>query len=503
MPANHPLLDYLNPIWRQRFLVACVASVGALTTLWMVYSLPNMYRSTTLIMVEPQGVPETFVKATVRTQIEQRLNALSQEVLSRTRLDAIIEDLDLFRDLRRQNVAREQVVDAMRRHIQVEVLARDSAFRISYEGGEPAMTQQVTGRLAGLYIDENLKIREQQVSGTAEFLESELEKVKQELESQEGLIQGFKQKHMGELPEQRDANLQTLEGLRVQLQTVSLALSSAQERKILLERQGREALSILAEPARGGAAGAGGRTQLEQLHAELDALLGRYTEQHPDVLQLRKRVAEAERARLDASDGGELTRVARLPPELSQALAETDLEIVRLKVQKQNLEKSADVYQARIEAAFSREQQLLVLMRDYDVTRKQYQTLLDKKLEAQLSQSLERRQKGERFRVLDPPSLPQRPTRPNRGALLLAGLAASLGLALGLPVLLWQLDTSLREPDEVAVALALPVLAVIPQVETPEVAQSARRWRIRVASLSLAGLILGLGTVTFYARFLF
>jgi hypothetical protein len=193
----------------------------------------------------------------------------------------------------------------------------------------------------------------------------------------------------------------------------------------------------------------------------------------------------------------------RLPPDLARALAETDIEIARLKAEKENLEQGINEYQSRVEAAFGREQQLLVLTRDYEVTLKKYQTLLDKKLEAQLSQSLERRQKGERFRVLDPASLPERPARPNRSLVVLGGLAAGLGLALLLPIGLFQIDSSLHAPEQVVEAGDVPLLAVIPVVQTAQLARTARRWRVRVASLSAAALILGVGTITVYARYLF
>jgi polysaccharide chain length determinant protein (PEP-CTERM system associated) len=501
MPQN-PLLDFLNAIHRQIFLAVCALVVGATLTVWTVYSLPDVFRSTTLIMVEPQGVPEAFVKASVTTRVEQRLNALSQEVLSRTRLEAIIQDLDLFRAMRDKGVAREQVVDAMRGRIQISVFAQDNAFRISYEDSDRSVAQQVTARLAGLYIDENLKMREQSVTGTTEFLENELEKVKQQLEKQEGDIQGFKQQHMGELPEQRDANTRALEGLRVQLQTVTLALSSAQERKVLLERQAREMQSMLAESGRQNSAAAQSpRAQLEQAKAELEAMRGRYTEEHPDVVRLRNRVRELLKSQ--DQDTGDLAHDPRVPPEMARALAETDIDIRRMKAGKEDLEKAIETYQARIEAAFTREQQLQVLVRDYDVTRKNYQTLLDKKLDAQLSQSLERRQKGERFRVLDPASMPERPARPNRQALVLAGLGLSLAVALGLPLLLWQLDSSLHGPAEVAQAFALPVLATVPLVHTPALSRQVWRRHLRIASLSLVALIVGLGGVTVYAKYLF
>lgn len=503
MPARNPILDYLNAIYRYRLVAICAFAVGVILTAWTVYSLRDVYQSTTLIMVEPQDVSPSFVKSTVTTKVEERLNAMSQEVLSRTRLEAIIDDFGLFQDMQAKGIPREQIVEAMRKKIQIQVSARDNTFRISYEGDEPAMVQRVTARLAGLYIDENLRVREEHATGTTEFLENELEKVKKRLEEQEAGIQAFKQQHMGELPEQREANMRTLEGLRTQLQTVSMALSSAKERKLLLERQASEVRAVrMPRTGQADATALSPRARLQQLETQLSDLRVRYTEEHPDVLRVQRQVEQlrATLAGQGSADGGVADPL--LPPELSRALAEVQVEIARLKTEQDNGEKAIQSYQARVENGFTREQQLLNLARDYEVTQRNYQAMLDKKLEAQLSQSLERRQKGERFRVLDPANLPETPTRPNRRFLRLAGVGGSLALAVLLPIGLWQLDTSFHLADELAVC-ALPVLAVIPQVSSADILRRQRRYQLQVVGLSVVGLVVGLGAAALYARYLF
>jgi succinoglycan biosynthesis transport protein ExoP len=505
MTSENPALEYLNAVYRHPLIAVCTFVVGLILTVWTVRTLPNVYSSTTLIMVEPQDVPQTFVQATVTTRLEERLNALNQEVLSRTRLEAIINDLDLFRDLRRQNVPREDIVEMMRKKIQINVFPSNSAFRISYEGNDPAIVQQVTARLAGLYIDENLRIREERVSGTTQFLESELEKAKRQIEQQDAQIQSFKQEHMGELPEQREANMRTLDGLRMQLQTISLALSAAKERKQLLDKAAAEARSMrAANPGQGQniPPSIDPRMRLRELEARLVELRGRYTDEHPDVIATHRQIDQL-RAELGAGPGADKGKVdLLLPPELARALAEVDAEITRLNGEQGNIEKAIQVYQTRVENTFAREQQLLSLTRDYDVTKKQYQSMLDKKLEAQLSQSLERRQKGERFRVLDPANLPESPARPNRALLTFGGLGGSLALAIALPILLWQLDTSFHQADDLQ-AHSVPVLAVIPQVHTLDVTRRLWRYRMQVLALSSLALVVGIATVSVYAKYLF
>jgi len=356
MPVKSPLLEYLNAIYRYRLVAICALVVGTMLTWWTVRSLPNIYSSTTLIMVEPQDVPQSFVASTVTTRIEERLNALSQEVLSRTRLQAIIKDFDLFGDLRRKGVPDEAVVNAMRKRILVQVYPRDNAFRITYEGYDPRIVQQVTARLAGMYIDENLKIREEHVAGTTDFLKNELDKMRRRLEEQDAKIQTFKQAHMGELPEQRDSNMQALEGLRLQLQTVSLALSAAKERKVLLERQvaaGREA--AVASGSRRGANALDPQTRLQQLQADLVDLRSRYTEHHPDVVRAEHQIAElkAELAKKQGEAGSPAGPL--VPPELARALSEVGFEITRLQGQSDKIENAIETYQKRIEESFPSE----------------------------------------------------------------------------------------------------------------------------------------------------
>ena len=502
MPSKNPILEYLNAVYRYPLVAVCTFVVGLILSLWTVRTLPNRYSSTTLIMVQPQEIPQTFVRPTVTEDLDQALKALNQEVLSRTRLQAIIDDLGLYSNLRKAGVPQAQIVETMRKKITIEVFSRNG-FRITYEGDTPRVVQQVTARLAGLYIDENLRSREQHVAGTTEFIDIELQKAKLHLDEQDAQIKKFKQEHMGELPEQRDANMHTLDGLRVQLQTLSMALSATKERKVLLDKQVTEARATRrVSPGQSGLTSSDPRVALQQLEAQLSELRSRYKPEHPDVLRTERKIAQL-RADLGSTAGNTSAPADPLvPPDLIRAVADAELEIGRLKAQQANTEKDIDAYQVRVENTFEREQQLLGLTRDYAATQQQYRTLLDKKLEAQLAESLEQRQKGERFQVLDPASFPESPSKPNRRLLTLGGIFGSLALAILLPILLAQLDTSFHLADELA-AYSLPVFAVIPQAQTIDVLRRRRRYRTRVLALSGGALVAGLSTVTLYAKYLF
>jgi uncharacterized protein involved in exopolysaccharide biosynthesis len=283
-----------------------------------------------------------------------------------------------------------------------------------------------------------------------------------------------------------------------------MALSSAKERRVLLDKQIAEARAARRISAgQNGLAPSDPRVTLQVLEAQLADLRSRYKPEHPDVIRTQRKI---EQLRADlAAGGGSSTSTpldALVPPDLARAAGDADLEISRLKAQQAQTEKDIETYQARVENTFTREQELQALTRDHAATQQQYRTLLDKKLEAQLAESLEQRQKAERFRVLDPASLPDSPSRPNRRLLTIGGIVGSLGLAVLLPILLAQLDTSFHVADELA-AHSLPVFAVIPQAKTLDVLRRRRRYRTRVLALTGVALLAGLSTVSLYARYLF
>lgn len=496
------LKGYLRALWHYRLVSVCTLTVGLILTVMTVRGLSDVYSSTTLIMVEPQDVPINYVKPTITDRLEKRLQAMNQEVMSRTRLETIITDFDLFGSMRKNGVSMERLVEYMRKKVTLQIFSADNAFRITYEGSDPQTVQRVTARLANLYIDENLRIREEHATGTTEFMEGELDKARRQLETLEGKVQEFKRQHMGELPEQQTANMNLLDGYQSQLRANATNVSRAMERKVLLERQAAEIRSArMAAAERTGETGVAvsPTARIQQLEAQLAELRGRYTDEHPDVVQTQ---ALIERLRSELGLSGARVGDPYLPPDLARSLVDAQLEVSRLRQEEQQLRKQVELYQQRVENAFARSQEMEALTRDYDVTKRKYQTLLDKKLEAQLSQSLEQRQKAERFRVIDPASLPQNPTRPNRPTLYGIGVVLSLGLAIVLPILIRQLDTSFHAPEEFT-PFAVPVLAVIPQLHTPDVRRRLVQYRLRVLGITAIALVVGLSGASLYTTYIY
>ncbi len=326
--------ELLAVAWRRRWiiLVPFVLLGGAGT--FLAKTLPSVYRSSTVILVEKPKVPETYVRSTVTTQIEDRLSTITQQILSRTRLEAIIKQYDLYAE-ERATEPMEAVVERMRRAIEVQVRGND-AFTIYYRGRDPQAVRDVTNELAAVFIEANSKVREDQATGTAEFLQSQLESLKEVLSEQESRVREFKQRHIGELPQQQEANLRSLDRLQMQAQTIGDQLRAAEDRRLALQTQiaATPRFNRILNPVRRGSGQPESAPvtphvaaalplaperedplvrRLEEARATLGTLQGRYTEAHPDVIRARRQVEEIEK-RLRESQTGQKSNVALLPP---------------------------------------------------------------------------------------------------------------------------------------------------------------------------------------------
>ncbi|MBI2875814.1 MAG: hypothetical protein HYY20_02910, partial [Candidatus Tectomicrobia bacterium] len=471
--------DYVKVAWRRKwFILLPFVLISAGVALWANLQ-PDIYRSSTLILVEPQRVPADYVKPTVASSIEERLSTISQQIMSRTRLQRIIDDFHLYPAARGAK-APEEIIEIMRQDIELQVKGKNS-FAISYQGQEPRMVMMVANQLASFFIEENLRVREQQAEGTREFLESQLKQLREKLMEQERAVQAYKEHYMGELPSQQDANLRMVDQLQLQLQGNQETLRGVEERKFLVERQlaGQEPynVNVLVTPGKEpGAApkvmGPHKPTRLEVLKSQLAVLRSTYSDKYPDVLQLQREIADEER-RLAAvpleeplaegteGGAGEKTEKRTVTPnpyhlQLTQQLSTLKAEIRTLHLEADRLRQQISVYRAKVETAPRREQELTILTRDYDTTRRSYQALLNKRMNAQVAENLERRQKGEQFRVLDPANFPEKPFQPNRPRLILMGVLMGLGAGLGLAFLREYLDRSLRDVDELKEYTQLP-----------------------------------------------
>jgi polysaccharide chain length determinant protein (PEP-CTERM system associated) len=461
--------------------------------------LPDIFASSTLILVDPQKVPESYVKATVTGDLRNRLGTLKQQILSATRLQKIIDTLNLY-PVERKTMAREDVIAMMQKDIEVSIVSdyggsQDlQAFRIGYSGRDARQVAQVANDLATLFMDENLKAREQMAAGTSEFLQNQLQETKKVLETLEAKLKDFKLKHLGEMPEQQSANLQILGQLQSQLQLEGEALARLEQQKNTLQVMMPQSAPVVdldereskSSPSAPGSKAPAKESPLVGLRARLATLQQRYGDQHPDIRKVKEQIAdeEAKEALLKAplveaaatpgEPKPETTPAKRPPvpapnyfnPVLQSQLKTIDDEIPKHQADQRRLNKQIAVYQAKLEAIPVREQEVTALVRDYEISKAHYSQLLDKGLSADTATQLEIRQKGEKFSILDPAQPAQRPSKPNRALINTGGSVVGLVLGLLLALVTDFLGVSITSAQQITEAFGLPVLEVIPVIRT-------------------------------------
>jgi protein tyrosine kinase modulator len=501
----------LRLAWRRRWLIVLPLVAFAAGTMLISQRMPNRYRSETLIMVIPQRIPESYVRATVTAPIEERLQSISQQILSRTKLEAIIQEFNLYTEARAKSTM-EDVVERMRTaDIKVDIMRQADSFRVSYKAADPVIAMKVTERLATLFIEENLQDRALLASSTSAFLESQMEDARRRLMEQEKKIEEYRRQYAGELPTQLQFNLQGMQSTQQQLQSLSDSINRDKDRRFMIERTVTELSTALAltqapdRPEGTVSQDAPPAVQLEVARTALKNLETRYKPGHPDVVRMKRAVDElarrvaterespsapaGETPALSRSETAGRNRISELRAEmesLDRQIAYTNSEIERIRGTYQT-------YQARVEAVPARESDYAALARDYDTQLEMYKGLLKKREEAKLAENLERRQVGEQFRIIDPARRPERPFEPNRLRINLMGTGLGLVLGLALVILLEYSDNTLRGEAEAHAILALPILAQVPPILTKVERRRARLkgWAVSLAASAFTLLCLG------------
>jgi polysaccharide chain length determinant protein (PEP-CTERM system associated) len=503
IPGKQYSIETLFEVARRRkWLIVLPALSLAVVAMLVIYYLPNRYRSETLILVVPQRVPESYVKSTVTARIEDRLQAIGQQILSRTKLEQIVNDFNLYQAQRADGELMEDIVEQMRtRDIGIGVVKGD-AFRVSFAADDPRTAMRVTERLGSLFIDESMRDREILAQGTSEFLGTQLDEARRQLEAVENKLQEYQRTFNGELPSQMSANLQGLHNAEIALQQLGESLNRDRERRIQFERT---VADVLEAPEPVAAPAAQPRPEMaetlqDELRAAQQALVAvelKLKPEHPDVKRLRRNVEELQR-RVDAHklEGTLTTRPTNTVvmdyakrKRLTDAKAELDnldREIQAKLGEEQRLRSVLGMYQARIEATPVRESELSSLTRDYDTLSQAYRSLLQKKEESEISANLERRQIGEQFRILDPARLPEKPISPDRPTLYAIAILGALAIGFGLAAAAEYFDRTLRTESDVRAALNLMVLATVPNMRSAAAAGSRLRRRLALGAAGTA-----------------
>ena len=521
------LQRYMGVVKRRHLHFLIPLFVGWAVVWGVSWVLPPRYLSSTLILVEQPTMPKDYVTPNVNDDLQQRMQSITQQILSRTRLLHIIDQFNLYASPHSQQSA-DQKVDTMRKDIGIE-LVRDrdqiTAFNVSYSSRDPRVAQKVTSELTNLFINENLEVRQQQSEDTTKFLESQLETARQALADQEEKIREFKGQHVGELPAQVGSNLQILAGLQSQLQTEEDALNTAKQQRVYLETLVNQYRSLQGTPKTANGTPTEGLpaidAQLDKLRAQLADLSSHYTDRHPDVRKVKQQIADTEATRdriiadLKAKKSAPADPDAATTTPDSSAVTDASSPMVQLQGQLQSnrveiasreravtdLKSKVIDYQARLNQEPVREQQLSDLTRGYEQSKANYDGLLKKKNESAMATSMELLQQGERFRIIDPPSLPVKPDFPNR--LKFCGIGLGIGLALGVVVAgaFEMMDDRIYDEKDLQKMLPITVISEIPALTVPSDERSERKrlWLGWATAAFVSGTIL-VGSAISYLR---
>jgi len=493
--SRHPL-SIARIVWKKHTQIIVVWLALGSAVIPVVRLIPKTYQAEVTILVDSQKIPEKFISSTVNTSVQDKLATISQQIMSTNNLLRIIESLNLYQE-ERTRLPQEEVLAKMRKAIRIAPMqGQQGGFSISFEGKNPVEVANVANQLGNQLVQENVETRESQAEGTTEFIRTELDVAKRRLDEQEARVSQYKVSHNGELPQQ-EASLQAVVGrLQAQLQSSQDAITRAYQSKASLETMLQVVGTARRRPERdpgqskapgeanASAAAQNGQKPLEAAEAELAQLLKQFTEKHPRVKRLRETIASLKKLddleKLNNLDDGSGDRGKSLQAQL----AALDREIRTREEQSQKISKELDLVQARIQSLPIREQEMLSMTRDYDSSKAAYMSLLDKIYAAETATNLEKRQKAERFSVLNSPQVPQKPSKPNQPVLIGAGLGfalvVSIFLALGRGL---SENTFLGEWEFPAGVI---VLGRVPEIEPdPEGGSGLRKWSSRLAGLAL------------------
>jgi len=486
----------LNTIYRRKDAASAVFLVIAALTVYLAVSLPDVYRSTTLVLITPQKLPSTYVASTVTQNIEQRVRTVAQQILGRTSLEKIVREFNLFPSAG-SDAKIEERVEQMRKKINIEINKNDT-FQLSYDAPSAQQAMQVTARLGALFVDENIRVREQQASGTTTFMNTEVERLRKELEEQESIVNLYKSQHRDDLPEQMDANLRSLEQMRRELESGMLRLTSLEERRGIIERQVAETAAAGTDDKSGIARSLLARAGIDVRMKELELLRSRYSDKHPDVVRLMREITTTPPEGKDIPVDGK-SSLAQMVGKQGDTLTS---EINLLRERNKKLQSEIATYQDRVNNTPIRSIELKKITRNYDITLRKFQELLSKEFDSQLSENMEKTQKGEQFQVVDPARIPESPVAPNRMRMVLVGLLFGLAGAFGTAMLIEGLDGSIKGRDDLEGVADLSLVAVLPVVPTRGNLLELRQARMMLALYSAGVLTVGLVLIRLFGSLL-
>jgi polysaccharide biosynthesis transport protein len=494
------VVSFAVEVWgRRKWLGLFLFAVPMAAALSLALSLPDLYSSTATVLVE-QAIPEAFVKSTVTGEGDKRLHMIREKLLNRASLLALVTRFDLYPELRKR-AHEEAVAERMRRDITLQDITLEAiewqrriagqdntyGFKIGYRGRDPETVAMVANTLASQYVDENLQMRGRQASEATTLLKKQLNDIKQRHLEQERTIAAFKQRNMGELPEQMEMNLSTLGRLNQELHQNSERQMRAVDRR---ERLGKQLFDINAGTAPMSPDSL--PYHLEKLRTELTELQTRASAKHPDVRRVQGEIAAIEKALAETAqeakfDSSQAAALLANPEDIKRALRDLDHELKNLEAEERRLRLESATYQRRVERAPHHAQEFVQMERDYKMTQDLYASVLQRYEDAQLAETKEQTKQGGHMQIVDPAMPAKAPTAPNRLKLILGGLLLSLGFGMGGVMWAERRDKSFHDVDSLRSFTRVPVLVRIPAIVTKwERRKNYARATLRVAASAVS-----------------
>ena len=552
--------DYLAAFRRRRGMIVLIAGTVFLLGLITAFVWPPTYASSATILIEEQEIPSELVQSTVTSYASERIQVISQRVMTRTNLLEIMDKYGLYRK-ERQRATTEEVLDDMRDDINLEMINADVmdprtgrptaatiAFTVGFEGEDPQLVQKVANEITTLYLNENLRTRTEKAEETTSFLTEESKRLGVEISRLETVLAEFKEKHANELPELKDLNTQALDRTERDISDIDTQIRTLEERKIYLEGQlatldpyGSTSGQILSPAARLqqlrteyiayasryspnhpdvvsrkreiealeketgiGESTSEKRSRLEALRKELVVAKKTYTDEHPDVKSLKRQIASLEEELRNPSPAA-VTKPAPANPDnpayitLKAQAEAADSEIRSLKIKRSELSDKLADYEQRLQKTPQVEREYRGLVRDFENSSQRYQEIKSKQMTAEVAQAMEKERKGEKFTLIDPPILPEEPISPNRPAIIFLSLVLALGAGIGSAAAAESMDSAVRGAKGVISILNTAPLAVIPYLASDADIgrERKRRWLI------IGGVITGIIVVLLLINFLY
>lgn len=503
---------YIDLLFRRKIFIITLLLLSLPIGLGVYLRTPKVYQSTSLLSYQQQRINPNRMSPDVQSRVNDIVSTLSQLVTSRTSLEKIIMDFDLYPE-QRQYLPIEDVVEIFRKKIEIQPSRRGDVFTISYSGGQPDKIAKVTNAIAAKFIEENLKYRQERATDTSSYTQQELQMAKKVMDEKENAMRDYKLKNYNEMPEHREANMTQLGSLQVQYQSRQESIQDLERTLILIQDQISNRKTLIEQPGVTVADQAGheeltSAQQLINLRANLDALLLKYTEKHPEVKRVRKLIAKLEGEvegdlsnTNDSASSPQQSSVVEQNPTYDQVLMQLEvqrkdirLSIASLEREKEALKKRIEQYEKWVAAAPVREAEWSSLTREYDQLKIHYDYLVAQNLQAESMLNLEVRQKGSQFKIEDPARFSEKPIKPNFLKIMFMSVVAGLGLGLGGVLVLDLFDASIRDPETVEPLLGIPLLITIPNIETDAEKRKGRvmlflTWSLLVV---MSGLILTL-----------